>query len=117
MNIQEFYKEIGSDYEEVVKRFGAEALVARFVIKFTGDPTFGKLEAAFAAGDQAGAFRAAHTLKGVAQNLGFTNLGKSAAELTEVLRARTFSGSDELYEKVKSDYDFLIAALKEFAES
>ena len=37
-----------------------------------------KLEAAMAAGDAEGAFMAAHTLKGVSQNLGFDNLYEPA---------------------------------------
>lgn len=113
MNIQEFYKEIGSDYEEVVKRFGAEALVARFVIKFTGDPTFGKLEAAFAAGDQAGAFRAAHTLKGVSGNLGFGRLWQASSDLTEYLRpGNATEGAKGLFEAVREEYTAVLRALK-----
>ena len=38
---------------------------------------------------------AAHTLKGVCQNLGFTNLYQPTYELTEVLRAGTPEGSKE----------------------
>ncbi len=115
MTLNGFYNTIGGDYGDVTKRLVSEEFASRMVVKFLKDGSFAALSAAMAARNIDEAFRAAHTLK--AQNLGFTNLGKSAAELTEVLRARTFSGSDELFEKVKSDYDFLIAALKEFAES
>ena len=117
MTLNCFYNTIGGDYDDVTKRLVSEEFASRMVVKFLKDGSFAALSSAMASRNIDEAFRAAHTLKGVAQNLGFTSLGKSAAELTEVLRARTFSGSDELYEKVKSDYDFLIAALKEFAES
>ena len=113
MNIREFYKEIGSDYREVEKRFGAEALVTRFVSKFTGDPTFGLLEAAFAAGDQPGAFRAAHTLKGVSSNLGFGRLWQTSSELTEYLRpGNAPEGGRELFEAVREEYGAVLRALK-----
>jgi len=39
------------------------------------------------------AFRAAHTLKGVCQNLGFTNLYQPTCDLTEVLRTGTLEGT------------------------
>lgn len=117
MTLNCFYNTIGGDYDDVTKRLVSEEFASHMVVKFLKDGSFAELSSAMAARNIDEAFRAAHTLKGVAQNLGFNSLGKSAAELTEVLRARTFSGSDELYEKVKSDYDFLIAALKEFAES
>ena len=42
------------------------------------------------------AFRAAHTLKGVCQNLGFTNLYQPTYDLTEVLRTGTLEGTKEL---------------------
>ncbi|MDD6903197.1 MAG: Hpt domain-containing protein, partial [Eubacteriales bacterium] len=65
----------------------------------------------FEAGDEEAAFRAAHTLKGVAKNLGFSDLGESASVLTEVLRNRTFDGASPLFEKVKSDYARLTLAI------
>ena len=60
-------------------------------------------------------FRAAHTLKGVCLNLGFTSLYKVSAELTEVLRGRETEGSDELYEQVKEQYTILTEAIQELA--
>ena len=61
------------------------------------------------------AFRAAHTLKGVCLNLGFTELYKVSAELTEVLRGRETAGSDELYAQVKEQYTTLTDAIRELA--
>ena len=61
------------------------------------------------------AFRAAHTLKGVCLNLGFTELYKVSAELTEVLRGRETAGSDELYAQVKEQYTSLTEAIRELA--
>lgn len=117
MTLKSFYDTIGGDYDDVTKRLISEEFASRMVVKFLSDGSFAALASAMEKRNIEEAFRAAHTLKGVAQNLGFTNLGKSASALTEVLRARTFDGADELYEKVKSDYDFLIAVLKEFAAS
>ncbi len=46
-------------------------MLARFALKFLDDESMDKLEAAMAVGDAEEAFMAAHTLKGVSQNLGF----------------------------------------------
>ena len=63
-----------------------EEMLARFALKFLDDESMDKLEAAMAAGDAEGAFMAAHTLKGVSQNLGFDNLYEPAVVVTEALR-------------------------------
>lgn len=59
----------------------------------------------------------AHTLKGVCLNLGFTELYKVSAELTEVLRGRETAGSDELYAQVKEQYTTLTDAIRELASN
>lgn len=58
------------------------------------------------------AFRAAHTLKGVCQNLGFTNLYQPTYELTEVLRAGTLEGSKEWFDRVTEQYNITIDAIR-----
>ena len=54
--------------------------------------------------DLPAAFRAAHTLKGVAANLGFAKLAAAAGELTEILRKGSFEGADEAFLKTKKEY-------------
>ena len=117
MTIREVYAECGGSYDETLKRLGSEELVNRLAERFLSDDSFSLLEKAFEAGDEEAAFRAAHTLKGVAKNLGFSDLGESASVLTEVLRNRTFDGASPLFEKVKSDYDRLIRALTVYIEN
>ena len=80
MTIKECYEKVGSDYDGVLKRLGSEALVKRFAVKFLNDPSFQELTDGLAAQDGEKAFRAAHTLKGVCLNLGFTELYKVSAE-------------------------------------
>ena len=116
MTIEECYEAIESDYKSVFKRFGNDAMVKRFAIKFLNDPSFQDLTDGLAAQDGEKAFRAAHTLKGVCLNLGFTGLYKVSAELTEVLRGRETAGSDALYQQVKEQYIILTDAIKELAQ-
>lgn len=79
---------------------------------------YAALKDAMAAGNALEAFRGAHTLKGVAQNLGFGPLYKAAAQVTEVLRPSENSSGDmekatELMPAVDEEYARTIAAIKE----
>lgn len=61
-------------------------------------------------------FRAAHTLKGITQNLGFSQLSPLAIEITEILRAGTMDGTDTLFPQLKEKYDMTVACIKEVNE-
>ena len=112
--LREAYESVGADYEDVLHRLmDSDDMVARFAGKFLEDPSFGQLEEALAAGDVEPAFRAAHTLKGVAQNLGLVNVYDPASELTEILRAGSFEGADELAVSVREQYQATVEALAE----
>ena len=100
MTLKEFYEQIDGSYEDTLHRLPSEALVHRFVLKYPADPSFAQLREAVAAADWESAFRAAHTLKGVAQNLDFGDLGRSAAALTEALRGTKPLEDYSLYESV-----------------
>lgn len=118
MTLKEMYESIGSNYDNVLGRLMTEALVSKFVLLFQEDDSFGKLETSFNEKNRDEAFRAAHTLKGVAQNLGFDRLYQKSSELTEFLRGREDGLSSEnyneayrLYEQVKAEYDNTMAAI------
>ena len=115
MELKEVYEKIGGDYDDVVRRLMGEELVRKFLLKFLDDKSYADLERTLSEGDYKEAFRAAHTLKGVCLNLGFTELYKVSAELTEVLRGRETAGSDELYAQVKEQYTSLTEAIRELA--
>ena len=112
MTIQECYKEMGADYEEVFHRLPRESMVRKFALMFLNDDSYPKLEQSLKEGNVQEAFRAAHTLKGVCQNLGFTNLYQPAYELTEVLRAGTLEGSGEWFARVTEQYKITTDAIR-----
>lgn len=62
------------------------------------------------------AFRAAHTLKGITQNLGFSQLSPLVIEITEILRQGTMDGTDTLFPQLKEKYDRTVACIKEIDE-
>ena len=90
MTLQECYAALEGDYQEVLGRLYSEALVQKFVGKFLSDKSFQLLQDTLKAEDYEEAFRAAHTLKGVTQNLSFTRLYQSSHEITEALRTKDY---------------------------
>ena len=105
MTIQECYKKMGADYQEVLGRLHKEAM-------FLQDDSFQILEEALRMGDVKEAFRGAHTLKGVCQNLGFSNLYAPAYALTETLRAGQLEGTQEQFAKVEEQYQCTMDAIR-----
>lgn len=114
MTIQECYAALGGDYQEVLSRLYSEALVQRFVGKFLSDPSFQLLEDSMKAENYDEAFRAAHTLKGVAQNLSFTKLYRSSHEITEALRTKDYALAAQLLAPVSRDYEQTVAAIQAY---
>lgn len=80
-------EQAGIDVEEAAARFmNNDGLMMRFLLKFPQDQNFENLRRALAAGDAEGAFKAAHTLKGVAGNLSLKEVYAQAAILSDTLR-------------------------------
>ena len=114
MTLQECYAAMGGNYDEVIGRLRSEKLVQKFVLKFLNDGSYQLLLDSLAAGDREEAFRAAHTIKGMCQNLGFARLEESSSALTEALRGGKSPGAGELYEKVQKDYRQTADAIREY---
>lgn len=113
MTLQEFYARIGGNYETTIRRLPREALVRKFVLKYPGDPSFNQLKDALAAQDWETAFRAAHTLKGVAQNLGMDHLYEVSSALCEALRGPKPLTDPALWPPVVEANDRVLAAIQE----
>ena len=114
MTIQECYKAIGGNYEAVLGRLHSEALIQRFTLKFLEDQSYLQLKQALENKNYEDAFRSAHTLKGVCQNLSFDRLYEVSNELTELLRDRTGEqpGIPEAMVKVTEVYEMTIEEIK-----
>ena len=114
MTLQECYAAMGADYDEVMGRLRSERLVQKFVLKFPADGSFALLESSLAQGDIQEAFRAAHTIKGMCQNLSFTVLAQSSSELTEDLRAGGSDRTQALFQQVREDYNRTVESIQAF---
>lgn len=86
MTLEEFYNHMGGSYEDILRRLGDEGRIRRILSMMLQDDTVVSLDTALKKKDFEQAFRAAHTLKGVALNLELVHLQKMAAELTDILR-------------------------------
>lgn len=111
MKTRDFYENIAENFGSVKNRLLSEEMIERFVLRFAEDKTFAALCSAMNEKDVSEAFRAGHTLKGVAANLGFTALASVSSGLTEILRAGSFDGADAAFIKVKAEYDRIIRAI------
>lgn len=114
MTLEECYRLIDGDYEGTVKRLYSESFLQKMIFKFLEDQSFQKLADALQREEREEAFRAAHTLKGVCQNLGFTRLYEWSAELTEGLREEWNEEVPSLFDKAELEYRRIIEVIKAF---
>ncbi|MCI9271699.1 MAG: Hpt domain-containing protein [Dorea sp.] len=114
MTVKECYELIGADYEGVMGRLRTEERVKKFLLKVLNDKSYDLLLDSVESGNVEEAFRAAHTMKGVCQNLSLTPLYESANALAELLRDRKEFGEDfaPALLKVKEDYAQMTAHIK-----
>lgn len=113
MTLEEFYARIGGSYADTVRRLCNDALVSRFVMKYPANPSFDELRAALDTSDWTSAFRAIHTLKGVAQNLGFDRLYAASVPLTEALREDKPLEDRSLFDNVETAHQEILNAIEE----
>lgn len=117
MTLEECYEKLCGDYQDVIARLRSERLIQKFVLKFLDDPSYSLLLSSLGEKNFAEAFRAAHTIKGMCQNLGFTRLGNSGAKLTEALRGGNPDFDPALLEAVKEDYRITCEAVSSYKAS
>ena len=87
MTVKEAYEKLGGDYEGILRRV-SESMLSRLIGMLLKDTSYADICAGLGQRNYELAFRGAHTLKGVAFNLGLTPLGDKASILTEALRDR-----------------------------
>lgn len=104
---------VGMNVDDAMSRFmNNDTLMDKFLKKFRSDPSFTQLKEAVEARDLDLAFRAAHTLKGVAANFSFTTLQKAASDQTEEFRAGKLDDGIALMDRVQAEYDRIVEALQ-----
>lgn len=122
MLLKECYDTFGGEYESVKQRISSDEIILKFVLKFLTEPSYANLCKALEEEDYEEAFRAAHSLKGVCQNLAFKRLSESSSVLTELLRSRDEKSVDkvrceELLQEVSEDYKAVVEAIGKLKEA
>ena len=116
MSLETCYSALEGDYQTVYNRLNKnERIVKKFVLKFLEDPSYELLEKSLKEKDYKEAFRAAHTIKGICQNLSFTRLYTSINLLAEALRSETAVDPEslpELVQAVEKDYQVTVDAVR-----
>lgn len=117
MTLKECYAALGGNYDAVLGRLPGEKFVQKFVLKFLSDGSYDLLIRSVEEQNWEEAFRAAHTIKGMCQNLDFTRLYESSAQLSEALRGGVTPEAPALLERVKEDYRQTVEAIRAFQAS
>lgn len=117
MTIEECYKTFNGDFEGVCSRLLSSERVAKFAIRFLDTPDFDNLSKAMEKRDWNQAFLSAHTLKGIALNLGFTRFAEVSSNLTEELRGglKSEAKANEYFGRVTEEYNKLRAGLSQYS--
>lgn len=102
----------GVDVDEVLLRFmGNEDLMMKFLLRFPEEPSFSQMKKAMEQGDAAGAFAAAHTLKGVVGNLSMKSLYQQVSALVEDLRNGDLAEASKKMKDFDAQYQYTVAIL------
>jgi len=113
MTIEQCYQKFGGDFADTSSRIPKESLLKKLLLKFREDASMAQLEQALAEQNTDVAFQAAHTLKGVSLNMGFTAMGAAASALTEIFRGGSMEGSEALFQTLRGEYQKILEALDE----
>jgi len=115
MTVRECYDKMGGNYDEALSRLMKEERMAKYLGKFPLGGELNEMDQAIAAGDWETAFRAVHTLKGMALNLSITPLAEASAIFCDEIRPGVAPKNDitQMVAAVHSAYDVAIAAIKE----
>ncbi len=113
MDVRECYSQIKGNYDEILGRMRNEERIKKFLRLFLKDESYAKLCAAMEENNCSEAFLAAHSLKGVSQNLAFTDFFASVEDLTERLRAGACGEEErQIFDTIKEKYDVLVKTIE-----
>lgn len=109
MTIKELYEIVGGDYEKIIGNLKTDERVMRFLKMFIADSSFQELASAMEAKQYEDAFRAAHKLKGVCQNMFYTRMFQVVNEITEALRGQAdVATAEKLLPDLEEIYELTI---------
>lgn len=113
LSLRECYLLAGESYDDLLSRLGCdEKIIYNAVKEFMFDLHYIRLLRAIENRDTETAFKAAHTMKGISANLGFTKMYSAFSLVTEELRSGNIEKAAELMTRATDEYQKIIAILK-----
>lgn len=107
-------EQAGVNVNTVLERFmNNDALLEKFLKKFTDDKNYKTLLEAVATHNEQAAFTSAHTLKGVSANLSLESLQRVVSEQTEYFRAGDWDKGAAMMPAVTEEYEKITAVINE----
>lgn len=117
MIVRTFYDSIGENYDEVFDRIGNDKWIEKYLRKFITEDYFAALEELIIKSEWEEAFKAAHSLKGLALNLGLSQLAASSSKLCETVRHGAPTEDISSYVAcVAADYSAATSKIRELAD-
>ena len=86
--------------------------IKKYLNFFLMDESYKSLEEGMNSNDYEIAFKGAHTLKGVCQNMAFTELSTVVEQITEELRAKNIEEAKITFKKVEEKYKKVIDEIR-----
>ena len=115
MDLQSLYEMIDGNYEDVKDRLVKDSRIVKYVSKFPDDGSYkGLVDAMCVQKNYKQAFVHAHTLKGLAQTLGFTKLALCSGAVTEALRNDQYALAEIKLPDLTQAYNATISAIASF---
>ena len=106
--LQTLFESYGVDWPRTMDRFvGSEELYVECLDMLLADDNLPALRASLAAGDMKAAFDAAHTLKGVAANMGLAPLLTAVSIIVEPLRTDERMDYSPLLAQIEREFDHI----------
>ena len=109
--IEQFYKNINGNYSEAISRMRDDERIKKYLKFFLMDESFLEIKKAIEENNCEEAFKASHTLKGVSQNMSFTDLSETVVEITELCRAGNLSEAKNLFPILEKKYNLVISEI------
>ena len=116
-NFKSVFEAYGGDYDVTMSRFmGKETLYMKILGMMFQDENLKKLGTAIEENDLDAAFEAAHTLKGVAGNLGLTPFYDSVCRIVEPIRNREeWEDYTQMYQEIQDEFSRVDELWKELS--
>ncbi len=106
MSARGYFEVIGEDYDEILERLGDDHAIGKYIKQFFKGEYDERLNSAIDSGEWEEAYRIAHSIKGMALNLGLNRLASISHIVCRSLRTKDgVSFELNLYKLMKKEYN------------